>query len=154
MYTRRKDISRRVEFSKIRRFSFELSTFPLCSTLATTTFLYRIKFAYIYRFVAYLFDADSTPGHASRNILSKNIRTRYFRNSIRSRIHLFNPRVTFTRELYSCNPSLSLVSDARYVEIENEKKFMPRENRVSRFSFIAIAFNREKRKKGIINSDR
>lgn len=72
---------------------FKLSyIFPLPSKISPVTphFCTCVKFAY-----TYLFDADLTDPDVSRNILSKNLR--YFRNSIRSWIHLFNPRVTFTR---------------------------------------------------------
>lgn len=62
-------------FEKFRRFSsiqlstsFTLSTFMFQILFVTPHFYTYVKFVCIYRFVAYLFDADSTDPDAWRNI--------------------------------------------------------------------------------------
>lgn len=110
---------------------FKLSyIFPLRSKISPVTpyFCTCVKFAY-----TYLFDADLTDPDASRNILDSS--KGYFRNSIRSRIHLFNPRVTFTRigrVIYNLS-DIFWYADVRYAQMKRNSCWG--KSRVSRFSF-------------------
>lgn len=107
---------------------FKLSyIFPLRFKISPVTpyFCTCVKFAY-----TYLFDADLTDPDASRNILDSS--KGYFRNSIRSRIHLFNPRVTFTRigrVIYNLS-DIFWYADARYAQMKRNSCWGK-----SRFSF-------------------
>lgn len=101
MYTRRKYRNMQ-NFRKIRRFSsIQLSTSYTFHTLCSKYFLLHhisIPMSNLYAFIA-SWHICLTSIRLIRMLgeifLSKNLR--YFRNSIRSPIHLFNPRVTFTR---------------------------------------------------------
>lgn len=89
-------------FEKFRRFSsIQFSTSYTFHTLCSKYFLLHhisIPMSNLYAFIA-SWHICLTSIRLIRMLgeifLSKNLR--YFRNSIRSPIHLFNPRVTFTR---------------------------------------------------------
>lgn len=75
MYVHKKEVQKHVEFSKNSSFffnsTFDLVHFPhfMFQILFVTPHFYTyVKFVCIYRFVAYLFDADSTDPDAWRNI--------------------------------------------------------------------------------------
>lgn len=83
----------------------------------------------------------------------ENLRTRYLRNSIRSRIHLFNPRMTFTRierVVISLIFSDTLTRDM--LKLKMKRNSCVERTSVTLFFFFTIAFNRVKEYiNGVIN---
>lgn len=77
----------------------------------------------------------------------ENLRTRYLRNSIRSRIHLFNPRMTFTRierVVISLIFSDTLTRDM--LKLKMKRNSCVERTSVTLSFFFTIAFNRVKEK--------